>query len=203
MLVQHLTTSIPDLRSLGYEVPRALNELVQRLLRKDPRDRYQSADAALSDLKDIAESVESGRMDPAIAIGSSDRRVTITESAFIGREVELGILDREVQNAAAGRGTVVLLESESGGGKSRFVNELALLGARHDAWVLRGEGLNQVGQKPFLLLDGVVEQFIAAATFRHPTCRRDVGTSRRSPAPPSVLCYRRCLGRWVGKLVNR
>jgi serine/threonine protein kinase len=50
VLLQHMTARVPELRSLGLEIPRTLDEIVQRLLRKDPRDRYQSADAVLSDV---------------------------------------------------------------------------------------------------------------------------------------------------------
>ena len=42
VLLRHMTAHIPKLRDLGFEVPRSLDEIIQRLLRKDPRDRYQS-----------------------------------------------------------------------------------------------------------------------------------------------------------------
>src|SRR5262249_44508986 len=41
VLRRHMTLPPPELRSLGLAVPRVLDEVVQRLLRKDPRDRYQ------------------------------------------------------------------------------------------------------------------------------------------------------------------
>ncbi|MCA9069445.1 MAG: serine/threonine protein kinase, partial [Planctomycetaceae bacterium] len=43
ILFKHMTSSVPDLRTLGLRVPRALDEVIGRLLRKDPRERYQSA----------------------------------------------------------------------------------------------------------------------------------------------------------------
>ena len=54
ILFDHMTGCVPELRALGIAVPRALDELVGRLLRKDPRDRYQSAEAVLADLEAIA-----------------------------------------------------------------------------------------------------------------------------------------------------
>src|SRR5947208_14334991 len=45
VLRQHMTVQPAELRGLGLSVPRALDEVIQRLLRKDPRDRYQSAQA--------------------------------------------------------------------------------------------------------------------------------------------------------------
>ena len=56
VLFEHLTLPVPALRSVGVESPCALDEVVQRLLRKDPRDRYQSARAVLVDLEAVAAS---------------------------------------------------------------------------------------------------------------------------------------------------
>src|SRR5262249_23301946 len=50
VLRQHLSAPCPDLRALRRGVPGALDEVIQRLLCKDPRDRYQSAPGVLADL---------------------------------------------------------------------------------------------------------------------------------------------------------
>ena len=54
VLLQHMTEKVPRLRGWHPEVPRAIDDLIQHLLRKDPRDRYQSAQSALNDLESIA-----------------------------------------------------------------------------------------------------------------------------------------------------
>lgn len=68
ILLEHMTSHAPELRSLGREVPGALDEVIQRLLRKDPRDRYQSAEAVLVDLEHIAESLRAGRQEPSFVV---------------------------------------------------------------------------------------------------------------------------------------
>ena len=70
VLFEHMTTPVPELRSLTRAVPRALDELVQRLLRKDPRDRYQSAQAVLAEFNAIASALENGESDPQVVIGA-------------------------------------------------------------------------------------------------------------------------------------
>ena len=50
VLAQRLTGATRDLRSAGVEVPRALAEIVRRLLQRDPERRYQSAREVLADL---------------------------------------------------------------------------------------------------------------------------------------------------------
>ncbi len=163
VLRQHLTVQPPELRSLGLAVPRALDELLQRLLRKDPRDRYQSAEAAVADLEVIADALNRGIAEPTLVVGLRDRRRTLTEPAFVGRGGELQMLDVHLELARAGQGGLVLLEAESGGGKTRLLRELAQRGACQGAWVLRGQGLDQAAQRPFQVLVGVAQEVVAAA----------------------------------------
>src|SRR5262249_50681089 len=151
----------PELRSLGVACPRALDEVIQRLLRKDPRDRYQSAEAVLADLALIEGALDRGASEPALVVGLHDRRRTLTEPAFVGRGAELATLTAQLKRARAGQGGVVLLEAESGGGKSRLLAEFAQRGAQQGAWILRGQGLDQAAQRPFQLLAGVAEGAVA------------------------------------------
>src|SRR5205085_10221249 len=97
VLWQHMTLRPPELRSLGLAVPRALDEIIQRLLRKDPRDRYQSAEAVLADLVQLCTALDRGIADPPLVVGSSDRRKSLTEPAFVGREAELAVLDLQFE----------------------------------------------------------------------------------------------------------
>ncbi len=162
ILFAHMTARPPELRSLGLEIPRALDELIQRLLRKAPGDRYQSAEAVLADLANIAAALSAGVHEPSCVVGSHDRRPTLTEPAFVGRSHELQELDEQILRTQAGCGTLVVVESESGGGKTRLLTELASRGAQKGLWVLRGQGCDQVGQQPFQVLGGVVGQLVEA-----------------------------------------
>ena len=162
VLRQHLTVQPPDLRRLGRNVPRALDELIQRLLRKDPRERYQSAEAVLADLAAIAESLDQGVAEPAVVVGLHDRRRTLAEPAFVGRAGELAALSAQLERACQGMGGLVLVEAESGGGKTRLLDELAQRAACRGVSVLRGQGLDQVAQRPFQVLTGLARDLIAA-----------------------------------------
>ncbi|MBI2387989.1 MAG: AAA family ATPase [Deltaproteobacteria bacterium] len=161
VLRQQLTVPPPELRSLGVAVPRALDEVIQRLLRKDPRDRYQSAAAVLVDLDAIAHALESGQRDPALVIGARDVRHTLTEPAFVGREKELRALVAEVDRARGGEPRLVFVEAESGAGKSRLVAEVAVHAAQSGAWLLRGQATSQGVQRPLQLFEGVAQDVVA------------------------------------------
>ena len=161
----HLNTPPPRLRGLGADVPRALDAVVQRLLRKDPAERYQSAGAASADLLEIADAIRRGVQEPGVVIGLHDRRQVLTEPAFVGRAAELALLGRLIGEAGEGRGGLVLVEAESGGGKSRLLDELAEQ-APSAAWILRGQGVDQAARHPFQLLEGVVRGIEAMSRDR-------------------------------------
>ena len=163
VLLEHMTSQVPELRGMGVEVPRALDELVRRLLRKDPRDRYQTAQAVLTDLECIAESLRSGAGESAFVVGSQDRRSTLTEPALVGRRRELAELDEQIGHVRDGGTATVFVEAQSGGGKTRLLAELAVRGVQAGMRVLRGQGSEQVGQRPFQVLNGIVEELVTAA----------------------------------------
>jgi signal transduction histidine kinase/tetratricopeptide (TPR) repeat protein len=162
VLRQHLTAPDPDLRGLGIEAPRALEDLLRRLLQKDPRDRYQSAEGALHDLMAIGGALAEGRKDAGLVLGLQDRRRTLTEPAFVGRATELAAMEAHVERARRGRGGLVLLEAESGGGKTRLLDELAQKSWR-SAWFLRGQGVAAEAPTPFRMLAGVAAELSSTA----------------------------------------
>ncbi|MDT4938670.1 MAG: hypothetical protein QOG80_2341, partial [Pseudonocardiales bacterium] len=82
LLRQHLSMPVPELRSRGVIVPRSVDDLVQRLLRKDPAERYQSASALAADLAQLLRAVEAGNADPHLVIGRLDQRRTLTDPSF-------------------------------------------------------------------------------------------------------------------------
>ena len=164
VLHAHATVEPAPMRNLRRGIPSALDGLVRRLLAKEPSQRYQSAAAVVADLETLWEGLRSGVSDPPVPIGMTDRRRSLTEAGYIGRDVELAALS-ELVSEVASRPGLVLVEAESGGGKSRLLDEVCLRldpGTR----LFRGQGADRVARRPFQMLDGV-----AAAIAQH--CRDD------------------------------
>ena len=101
----------------------------------------------VTDLNVIAEALQNGESEPDLVVGLHDRRNTLTEPAFVGRGQELAALEVQLKRTQEGQGGLVLLEAESGGGKSRLLSEFALRGAQQGVWILRGLGLDQAAQR--------------------------------------------------------
>ena len=163
VLRQQMTAALPDLRRLGLGIPRALAEVVQHMLEKDPRDRYQTAEAVASDIADIADALERGESEPQMVVGLKDRRRSLREPALIGREGEVAVLEEALEQAARGNAGAVTLEAESGGGKTRLLDELARRGAEIGALVLRGHGLDQAARAPYQMLEPILGEIVLAA----------------------------------------
>lgn len=161
VLLQHLTASVPDIRGFHSDLPREVDELVQRLLKKDPHDRYQTVQAVATDLAAITESIQSGHR-RSLVIGGSDRRCTLTEPAFVTRHGSLEQLEQVVAETASGSGSLVFVEGESGSGKSRLLLETAKLSRSRGQLVLRGQCSNRASQQPFEMFDGIVKAFADA-----------------------------------------
>jgi signal transduction histidine kinase/tetratricopeptide (TPR) repeat protein len=203
VLRAHLSVPPPEASRFGPGVPRALGEVVRRLLQKDPEQRYQSARAALTDLEAIAQALDAGVAEPSIAVGIADVRRTLTEPAFIGREEVLSALDTEIGRARRGEGRVLLLEGESGSGKTRLLDELGARARGAGILVLRGQGVDQEAQRPFQLLRGVIQGLLAGARASLPfgaAIRERLGEQRDAACaalpelaevlgPPETLSY--------------
>ncbi|QDU57938.1 ATP-binding protein [Aeoliella mucimassa] len=161
VLFKHLTDPVPDIAGAKNDVPIVLDNFIQRLLRKDPCDRYQTAVAALVDLEAISKHLESPESNSNIVLGSRDRRDTLTEPAFVGRSEQMTTLTEAMDDAENGRKVLVSIEGESGSGKSRLLAEMLRHASKQGFRVLRGIGANEVSSTPFRLLDGVVDGLLA------------------------------------------
>jgi len=161
LLRQHLSTPAPAVRDLRPDVPRVLDAVLQRLLRKDPVDRYQSAAALAFDLDELRAAIEDGDPDPRLTIGRGDYRQHLTDPAFVGRDAELASLHALLTEIGDGGSGLVLLDAESGGGKSRLLAELASKAVSLGITVLHGQGIRDGVQLPFTLVQGVARDLVS------------------------------------------
>jgi diguanylate cyclase (GGDEF)-like protein len=168
VLRRHVAGAEPSLRSIRAEVPPALDEVVRRLLRTEASDRYPSATAVAFDLTRVLAALARGN---EAGIGADPGRVSppeLAEPAFVGRERELEALHFALEEARGGHSSLVLLEAESGAGKSRLLDELARHGDHDEAWVLRGAGREPAPQSPAGPLDGVLAATIGRIAVDRP-----------------------------------
>lgn len=122
LLRQHAVKPVPDLRWIRPDLSQALVRIIEKLLAKDPDDRYQSGKGLLADLLQIDRLA--ALRDQAI-LGTRDERQTLFETPVVGYRAERQALRAAFAAAEGGTGSIVLLEGPAGYGKSRLLREMA------------------------------------------------------------------------------
>jgi len=163
-LLARMLYDSPDLTPL---LP-ALRPWVDRLLKKQPHERYASAGEAVTGLCDA--------LDIPLPMESVDIRESFLQSArFVGREHELSTLTTALKSTCEGQGTALLISGESGVGKSRLMNELRVQALVSGARVVRGQAV-EGGGLPYQLWRDIV-----------PTLLLDAQPSERDSAALSLI----------------
>jgi eukaryotic-like serine/threonine-protein kinase len=125
--------------------PSGVVPVLERLVRPEPTS--DSAEDVLRALRAAT------RL--ALGAGALETRESRLRSApFLGRADELASLEASMREACRGRGAAWLLTGESGAGKSRMLEEVAILGAACGAIVLRGQEERE-GGSPYRLFRDV------------------------------------------------
>jgi tetratricopeptide (TPR) repeat protein len=153
-----------SVRGAGVAVPRVLDEIVGRLLRKDPRDRYATAAGVLQDLLELERSIDAGDPDPPLVIGFGDVRSTLAEPGLVGRVEELRRIDELLARSAGGHGSLVRLIAESGDGKTRILDEIAFSSMQRGERVFRAEAHELEAPRPLAMLERLAGSILEAAT---------------------------------------
>jgi Nif-specific regulatory protein len=127
----HLDEEIRPPSSINPRVPEALEQIIMKLLEKDPRHRYASAAALLQAVAQAA-----GKTVPAgeLLIGRGE----LYAAPLIGRKNEVEQLGQLITDAREGRGTGVILAGPEGMGKSRIVRDATLRAQLEGARVFCG-----------------------------------------------------------------
>ena len=148
VILKHIRESPPPIGEAHVEVPEQTQQIVMKLLAKEPVDRYQSAEELMQALSGVASS--------RFALPEDKQRDVhrkVMRPQFVGRESEMKTLRAMLQDVQAGEQRVVLISGEAGVGKSRVVEELLGDALINDFLCLKGAGREEGGQIYGALID--------------------------------------------------
>ena len=135
-LINDIIFTEPDIVSLGLDP--LLQSILTKLLAKDPVQRYSDARELI---KIYAEAT-----DQAVKYETDTIRESFLQAArFVGREQELTILSKALQEAQSGKASTWLVGGESGVGKSRLLEELRTQALVQGALAVRGGAVSDGG----------------------------------------------------------
>lgn len=129
------------------EISSELDQIVLSLLRRDPRERIQTAKELSNLLSDMCEYSKKAQPNPS--------SVSITIPMLFGREREMDELF-EHYNQSTDSSCAVLLKGPFGIGKSRLAEEFAIKAQFQGAVVLRAHGISSATPEP---LNGLRQLF--------------------------------------------
>jgi Nif-specific regulatory protein len=127
----HLDEEVRPPSSINPNVPAGLEQIIMKLLEKDPRDRFSSAAALLVAVADLA-----GKTAPAgsLLLGRGE----LFAAPLIGRRTEVAQLNALIDDARDGHGNGVIVAGSEGMGKSRIVRDATLRAQLNGARVFCG-----------------------------------------------------------------
>ncbi|MFA5116737.1 MAG: AAA family ATPase, partial [Candidatus Omnitrophota bacterium] len=125
LIHQHIA-QVPDLPSKANDqIPLVIENIILRLIAKDPQDRYQSLSGLVFDLMEYQNQRSKGKQLVDFEIARFDKlRQVSFNTRLIGRDKELSQLKSSLDQTKQGQGSLAFVFGEPGIGKSRLVDEL-------------------------------------------------------------------------------
>ncbi|MBB5202743.1 diguanylate cyclase (GGDEF)-like protein [Inhella inkyongensis] len=130
----------PPLHRMDPTIPEALSEVVQRLLAKNPDERYQSSYGLRLDLERCAAALKARGHIERFALASADipERFSVAQKLY-GRATETQTLLDAFERVANGRTDLLLVAGGSGQGKTALISELHSPIVARRGYFLRGK----------------------------------------------------------------
>ncbi|WP_019503922.1 AAA family ATPase [Pleurocapsa sp. PCC 7319] len=120
--------------------PKAVSEIVMKLVAKTPEERYQSIRGIQADLKTCLQHLQASERIPEITVAQQDisDRFQIPQKLY-GREVEVNRLLTTCERVSQGKTEMLLVAGYSGIGKSVLVNEVYKQIAQQRGYFISGK----------------------------------------------------------------
>lgn len=140
LLYSHLAKTPLAPHEVNPAIPESLSDMIMKLLKKTPEERYQSSFGLTEDLKQCLEYFRQQQTIPHFKISQKDISLQfhISEKLY-GRDQEIQSLIQAFKNVADGQSNLILVSGEAGVGKSALIHEVNKPIAAHHGYYTYGK----------------------------------------------------------------
>jgi len=186
VISQHLNTPPVAPSFHNPSLPPVLNDLILKLLAKNPEDRPSSADEALATLQALREQIEQGEVVAPAEPAAAAPIGRVAWGTFVGREREIEQLKEKLADAFSGMGAVAMVVGDAGIGKTRLLQEFATYARLRGAQVLWGTAYEGEARLPYGPVAEALRDYVSRTSVE--TLRQAVteGSSVLAPLAPEL-----------------
>ena len=171
LIYNHIHDYPPPPSSINEGIPKQLDSVVMKLLRKNPLERFQDAGKlveaikGIEDLMSVPERVmKSERSSDNISLKKgSISSSQIRSSSLIGVEPEVSLLKGAIDSVLMGEGKAVMVIGDPGQGKTRLCEEIIDYGLLRGLKVIMIKGKENRSSTPNYILSDVFREFLFEA----------------------------------------
>lgn len=137
-------------------IPRVLEEIILKLVQKDPELRYQTARGLAYDLERFLKDGSD------FLIAEKDQKIKLSyQTRLIGREEEVRrIKSLYEKTKQSGKGAVCLLEGEAGVGKNKILDEIRGWAYQDGLFLVGGRCLDQPNKPPYQPFKDALNEYL-------------------------------------------
>ena len=160
-IVSKILCHIPvQISNISDEIPEQLSDVIQKLMRKNPSERYQTSAGLIADLLYCKEFIEQNKTIPAFALGRRDKMRELNyKIPMVGRRSELEFLEELMNRTLDGFGKSVFIGAPSGSGKSRLASEFSARARAHGMRILSAKFSEFERNVPFSAIGVALQEY--------------------------------------------
>ncbi|MCW5967605.1 MAG: sigma 54-interacting transcriptional regulator [Blastocatellales bacterium] len=162
LIHRHLAVTPLEPAAVDPHIPEQLSRLVMKMLAKAPEDRYQTAAGLYADIETCTRDwMHSGRI-RRFALGACDVADSFSApEKLYGRQREAEDLTTALNRACSGRTTIVLVQGESGIGKTSLILQLCKPMIRRRGYFITGKFDQVCSATPYGVLIRALRELVS------------------------------------------
>jgi predicted ATPase/GAF domain-containing protein len=161
MIHCHLAKIPAEPAQINPDIPRAVSNIIMKLMQKEPERRYQSGEGIISDLRQCIEAISGAGSVEAFELGLNDwsDKFQMPHKLY-GREKEIEFIRQINEQAAKGRSQILLVGGQPGVGKTTMIQESFRLATERGVFFAGGKAEPLQVNTPYFVFTQLTRELV-------------------------------------------